>query len=114
MKSIKQDELMIIADLTYDENVHNKSQVSKFISFIQNFRKANGMRPWNKLNIMYNGESTYPDKLFSDYSSQIEYRLSNIPLKLSDMCGEFTNKYSFVSYDKTDHEITLYIRYELD
>lgn len=114
MKLFKQDELMIIVDLTYDEDVHNKSQVSKFISFIQNFRKINGMRPWNKINIMYNGESIYPDKLFSDYSSQIEHRLSTVPVKYSDMHSEFSNKYSFVSYDKTDHEITLFIRCELD
>lgn len=114
MKSIKQNELMIIADLTYDEDVHDKSQVSKFISFIQNFRKANGLRPWNKINIMYNSESTYPDELFTKYSAQFEHRLSTIPVKYSDMYGEFSEKYIFACHDKTDHEITLYIRYELD
>jgi isoleucyl-tRNA synthetase len=52
-------DLMVTVDCTYDESIHNRYQVKRLHSMIQNIRKQMALRPWNKIIVVL-------DKLYAD------------------------------------------------
>ncbi len=76
-KTIEENGLLVCADMTYDEETHNASQIKILMSSIQNIRKEMKLNPWNKIKIHYYNVTfcTDFDKLVSDNKDTIIHKL---------------------------------------
>lgn len=76
IKYMELDNILITADLTYDDITHNSYQVRKFIATIQNTRKLLGLRPWNKIQIYVNTLPKDIDDVLLSFNTYILARLN--------------------------------------
>ena len=78
MKVMTGDEgLLLMVDMTYDEESHNSYQVKNLISLVQNCRKEMKLNPWNKIALSYSAEhdDTTFVKLLTDHTEEINKKL---------------------------------------
>jgi isoleucyl-tRNA synthetase len=107
--SIVDGDLMVSVDLTYDADIHYNCEASKFASFVQNMRKQNRLRPWNKINVYANASDEESIIFLTLKGEQICERL-NCKLFMEDKDVKFESDiYSLTSFDKKCHEITVKI-----
>lgn len=110
-KIIEDESLLFKVDLTLDKQCWNTYLVKSFISFIQNFRKINNFRPWDKIKLLYTSESHFVDNLFTEYSELILQRLNTSIEKIEKYENpDYIETYNFIEFDKiTEHNITVII-----
>ncbi len=115
-KVIEDESLLLCVDLTYDLDVHEQSQVRKFISFIQNVRKRIGLRPWNKITINYDLASPDVENVFEKYQDLVMKRLGIEITKLATITECKTiEKYSFGEFkEKAYGDFNVYIFSDCD
>ncbi|ATZ80901.1 isoleucyl-tRNA synthetase [Bodo saltans virus] len=60
------NDLMLIIDLTYDNDVHELGNIKTIITRIQQHRKLLGLKPWNTINVYYDKKCYLMEK-YQDY-----------------------------------------------
>jgi len=112
--------LMLSLDTSYDMEIHDQYQIRQFIVFVQNYRKVNGYRPFNKftLEYVYNEitECSYIEYLKKIYADVILKKIGTSLEYISD--EHYTDKYesneindyTFEDIDKNLYEIKVVIK----
>ena len=107
--SIVDGDLMIAVDLTYNEDIHYNCEASKFTSFVQNMRKKNGLRPWNRIVVYSVGDDEHSSAFLTLKSEQIRNRL-NCQLFIADKEVKLeSDVYDLTTFDKKHRKITVKI-----
>jgi len=73
-KCITQDEIVIVADMTYDDETQNLYQTRLLIRYIQDTRKKMDLHPWNKICVHWN---TFNKDEFEKYMNFVEEKIEN-------------------------------------
>lgn len=77
IKSLAENGLVVCADMTYDQETHEFSQVKNLMSLVQNCRKEMKLNPWNKIKVYY-----YNVTLTAEFDIMIEKYQNMIVAKL--------------------------------
>jgi isoleucyl-tRNA synthetase len=94
---------VIKVDLTYDEEIHNKFQIRKLTSDIQQTRKFLDLHPWNKIVVYLSSDEL--SETFRKYSSIISDKIgSEVKINERDKVN-FEKEYVFVNFE--DKEIVI-------
>lgn len=72
--NVIQDDITIIADMTYDEETHNLFQTRLFVRYIQNLRKEMDLHPWNKIKVHW---KTLNNELIEKYIEIVQIKIEN-------------------------------------
>lgn len=94
---------VIKVDLTYDEEIHNKFQIRKLTSDIQQTRKFLNLHPWNKIIVYLSSDEL--SETFRKYSSIISDKIgSEVKINEKDKVN-FEKEYVFVNFE--DKEVVV-------
>jgi len=83
------EKVLLIVDKHYDQELEKKYYYRLVATKIQRCRKAFGLKPWNKINIYYNGIPTFP--LDTNEAQEQIYQITNMTLTFADGSGCSTN-----------------------
>jgi isoleucyl-tRNA synthetase len=76
------EQLLLIIDKHYDQELEKKYYYRLVATKIQRCRKAFGLKPWNKINIYYNGIPSFP--LDTCEAQEQIYQITNMALTFAD------------------------------
>jgi hypothetical protein len=79
------EKVLLIIDKHYDQELEKKYYYRLVATKIQRCRKAFGLKPWNKIDIYYNGIPHFP--LDTDKAQEQIYQITNMALIFADGCG---------------------------
>lgn len=116
LKFVENNGLIVKADLTYDQHVHDQYEIRKFIIFVQNYRKINKLKPSNRLTLYFDLDSDHPitdyiENLFLEFQPLLNKKLGTNVEKYVKHDYISKEKYLFTNANKEIHNITLYIDY---
>lgn len=82
-KASHYENVSIVVDLTYNEEIHYMCEMRKAIAVVQKWRKDNNLKPWNKISVKIDRDSLshngiiWLDNYTNLFSEKVGYELQN-------------------------------------
>ena len=110
------DNMIVLIDFTYDDELHDKFEIHKFVSKIQNTRKQIGLKPWNKIELLILPLHDYNKEIIIKHIDYINFKLTGNIIKIVEMDDLLFTKYEnqfdvkYMFHDISDIEVPCIFR----
>jgi isoleucyl-tRNA synthetase len=106
-KTYSNNNLLMILDLNVDEDVNELGNYRNIVFNIQQARKKMGLKPWDKIEVFYNGYENFMGKMADIFEKKLKCSVKKYNNNKNDY--QFIYKYIDFKENKEETEIEFYL-----